>query len=45
MEPNSYFQAEHALYTPGLDENRGSSNFVHDIGICYKILYTAVVEN
>ena len=25
------FQAEHALYTPGLDENHGSSDFVHDI--------------
>ena len=32
-----FFQAEHALYTPGLDENRGSSDFVDDIWICYKI--------
>ena len=44
-----FFQAEHALYTPGLDENRGSRDFVHDIWICssgftagYKILYTTV---
>ena len=49
------FQAEYTFYTPGLDENRGSSDFVHDIWICYilqctklctlYILYTAVVEN
>ena len=29
------FQAEHALYTPGLDENQGSSDIVHDIWICF----------
>ena len=34
------FQAEHALYTPGLDENHGSSDFVHDIWICYKVQST-----
>ena len=26
---NLFFQAEHVLYTPGLDENRGSSDFIH----------------
>ena len=31
------FQADHALYTPGLDENRVSSDFVHDIWICYEV--------
>ena len=35
-----FFQAEHALYTLGLDENRGSSDFVHDIWICYKLQCT-----
>ena len=40
MEDTHYFQAEHALYTPGLDDNRGSSDFVHDIWICYKVQYT-----
>ena len=34
---NQVFQTEHALYTPGLDENRGSSDFVHDIWIYYKV--------
>ena len=34
------FQAEHTLYTPGLDENRGSSDFVHAIWICYKLQCT-----
>ena len=28
MGTDTFFQAEHALYTPGLDENRGSSDFV-----------------
>ena len=48
---NIIFQAEHALYNSGLDENRGNSDFVHDIWIpmlkiaVYKILYTTVVEN
>ena len=37
---NRHFQAEHALYTPCLDENRGSSDFVHDIWICYKVQCT-----
>ena len=32
-----FFQAEHDLYIPGLDENRCSSDFVHDIWICYKL--------
>ena len=31
------FQAEHALYTPGLDDNCGSSDFVHNIWICCKL--------
>ena len=26
-----FFQPEHALYTPGLDENRGSSDFVQGV--------------
>ena len=42
MNGKIYFQAEHTLYTPGLDENHGSSDF------CTRhldILYTAVVEN
>ena len=33
----SLFQAEHALYTHGLDENRGSSDFVNNIWICYRL--------
>ena len=33
---NRFFQAEHPLYTPGLNENRGSSDFVHNIWIFYK---------
>ena len=33
-------QAEYALYTAGLDENRGSSDFVHDFWICYKVQCT-----
>ena len=37
---HTFFQAEHALYTPGLDENRGSSDFIHDIWICYKVQCT-----
>ena len=37
---NILFQAEHALYTPGLDENRGSSDFVRDIWIRYKLQCT-----
>ena len=40
MTINNFFQAEHALYTPGLDENRGNSDFVHDIWICYKLQRT-----
>ena len=36
------FQAEHALYTPGLDENHGSSDFVHSIWICYRNAAVAV---
>ena len=34
------FQAKHAFYTPGLDENRGSSDFAHDIWICFKVQCT-----
>ena len=37
------FQAEHALYTPDLDENSGSSDFVHAIWICYKLQCTNFV--
>ena len=36
------FQAEHALYTPGLDENQGSSDFVHDLWIRYKLQCTKI---
>ena len=39
LGPRVFFQAEHALYTPGLDENRGSGNFVHDIWMCYKVQF------
>ena len=40
-EGNDYilFQAEHALFTPGLDENRAFPAFT----AVYKILYTAVI--
>ena len=31
------FQADQALYTPGLDENRVIGDFVHDIWICYEL--------
>ena len=34
---NRIFQADHALYTPGLDENRVIGDFVHDIWICYEV--------
>ena len=34
---NIIFQADHALYTPGLDENRVIGDFVHDIWICYEV--------
>ena len=37
-----FFQADHALYTPGLDENRVIGNFVHDIWICYEVHCTKV---
>ena len=36
----SRLNSEQALYTTGLNENRGSSDFVHDIWICYKVQCT-----
>ena len=36
-DENAFFQADHALYTPGLDENRIIGDFVHDIWICYEV--------
>ena len=40
MDEWDFFQAKHALYTPVLDENCGSSDFVQDIWICYKLQCT-----
>ena len=37
MHGFEFFQADHALYTPGLDENRVIGDFVHDIWICYEV--------
>ena len=37
MSKHDFFQADHALYTPGLDENRVIGDFVHDIWICYEV--------
>ena len=31
------FQADHALYTPGLDENRVIGDFVHSIWTIYEV--------
>ena len=33
------FQADHALYTHGLDENRVSREIVQCIWICYKVQF------
>ena len=33
------FQADHALYTSGLDENSVSREIVHCIWICYKVQF------
>ena len=35
----NFFQADHALYTPGLDENRVSREIVHGIWIYYKVQF------
>ena len=42
-DENAFFQADHALYTPGLDENRIIGDFVHDIWICYEVHCTKVL--
>ena len=36
---NYFFQADHALYTPALDENRVSWRIVQGIWICYKVQF------